>query len=411
MTRPLYDADVTQRNPADSPLTEGFVEIDGEGFYAIPDVDRLGPFLMSIVSDADLWMFVSSRGGLTAGRGVSALALFPYDTEDRLHFVAGMTGPITAIRLDGPGGPELWEPFRGAPASSRQRNLYKSVVGNQIIFEETNPDVGLVFRYRWSNSERFGFARTSTLSNTSEHPVTLSVLDGIVNLLPFGLEPSLYQRVSSLTNAYKRSEVVDPETRLAVYSLESHVVDQPEPAEVLSASIAWSVGFDEANLALNSDLLESFQIGQPREAASLVTGRPGAYLLSGNIALDPGEGQTWLIVADVAQDQGQVAGLREFLRSSPDPGGEVAASVQHGTESLVTIMARSDALQRAGDRVATAHHFANVTYNVMRGGIFNGDHSIDTADFADFLASRNRAVAARHGGCARPPIPCPKRTG
>ena len=29
---------------------EGFLEIDGEGFYLIPDVDRLQPFLMSIVS-------------------------------------------------------------------------------------------------------------------------------------------------------------------------------------------------------------------------------------------------------------------------------------------------------------------------------------------------------------------------
>jgi hypothetical protein len=395
-TQPLYDAGVTQRPPADSPLVEGFVEIDGEGFYAIPDADRLGPFLMSIVSDADHWMFVSSRGGLTAGRGDSALALFPYETEDRLHVAGGVTGPVTAIRLEGPRGPTLWEPFRGGSSSQIRRNLYKSVVGNQIIFEEANLELGLVFRYRWSHSERFGFARTSTLSNIGDHPMALSVLDGLVNLLPFGLDPSLYQRVSSLTNAYKRSEVVDPETRLAVYSLESHVVDQPEPAEVLSASIAWSVGFGEADLALNSDLLESFQIGQPREAASLVTGRPGAYLLSGNIALDPGEGQTWLIVADVARDQGQVAGLRDFLRSAPDPGGEMATSVRHGTESLVAIMARSDALQRAGDRVATAHHFANVTYNVMRGGIFNEDHSIDTTDFADFLASRNRVVAARH---------------
>ena len=98
----------------------------------------------------------------------------------------------------------------------------------------------------------------------------------------------------------------------------------------------------------------------------------------------------------MAQDQGQVAGLRNFLRSTPELEREVAASVRHGTESLVAIMARSDALQRAGDRVATAHHFANVTYNVMRGGIFSEDDSIDTADFADFLASRNRVVAARH---------------
>jgi hypothetical protein len=377
-------------------VEEGFVEIDGEGFYAIPNAGRLAPFLMSIVSDADHWMFVSSRGGLTAGRGVSALALFPYDTEDRLHRAAGTTGPITAIRVEGSGGRVLWEPFRGAPSPGRRSSLYKSVVGNQIIFEESNPDAGLVFRYRWSNSARFGFARTSTLSNVGEHRVTLSVLDGLVNILPFGLDPSLYQRVSSLTNAYKRSEVLDPATRLAVYSLESHVDDQPEPAEVLAASVAWSVGFDGADLTLDGDLLESFQIGDGREASGLVTGRPGAYLLSGTISLEPEEEKSWLIVADVNQDQGRVAALREHLRVSADPGGEVAADVRRGTQSLVEIMARSDALQRTGDRVATAHHFANVTYNVMRGGIFSDDREIDTADLADFLVARNRLVAAFH---------------
>ncbi|MCJ7779957.1 MAG: hypothetical protein MUQ27_03960, partial [Acidimicrobiia bacterium] len=197
---------VTSVQSNDGPLVEGFVEIDGEGFYAIPDVDRLGPFLMSVVSDTDHWMFVSSRGGLTAGRGVSASALFPYETEDRLHLAGGITGPVTAIRSHGASGQAMWEPFRGAPAARSRRNLYKSVVGDQILFEEIHSDLGLVFRYRWSNSGRFGFVRTSTISNSGDRTVTLDLLDGLVNLLPFGLDPSPYQRVSSLTNAYKRSE-------------------------------------------------------------------------------------------------------------------------------------------------------------------------------------------------------------
>ena len=58
--------------------TEGFIDIDGEGFYVIPDVDRMAPFLMSIVSDSDHWMFVSSRGGADrrpAKRCVGAVSL------------------------------------------------------------------------------------------------------------------------------------------------------------------------------------------------------------------------------------------------------------------------------------------------------------------------------------------------
>ena len=47
---------------------DGFVQLDGEDFYVIRDFERLGPFLVNVVSASDLWMFVSSHGGLTGGR-------------------------------------------------------------------------------------------------------------------------------------------------------------------------------------------------------------------------------------------------------------------------------------------------------------------------------------------------------
>ncbi len=350
-----------------TPPEEGFVDINGEGFYAIPNVDRLGPFLMSIVSDSDLWMFVSSRGGLTAGRGNAASALFPYETDDRLHQAAGITGPVTAFRLsDG----TVWCPLAGPSAPDVARNLYKSVVGNQVIFEEAHGGLGLVFRYRWSNSDRFGFVRTASLTNAGDSPVDTGLIDGLVNLLPSGLDPALYQRLNNLTNAYKRSEIIDAGTRLAAFTLEAHIVDRPEPAEALVGSVAWSRGLEGATVTLDPAAVADFITGRLNAPQSLVTGRPGGYLLTGNVTIGPGEATTWHIVADVRQDQPAAAGLRRFLRSSPDPIAEVSASIRRGTEGFVHLMARSDALQRTGDRVATAHQFANVTYNAMRGGVF-----------------------------------------
>ncbi len=374
-------------------LREGFVDIDGEGFYAIPNVDRLGSFLMSVVSDSDLWMFVSSRGGLTAGRGNAASALFPYETDDRLHQAAGITGPVTALRLSNGTG---WCPLAGPSAPDVARNLYKSVVGNQVIFEETHGGLGLVFRYRWSNSDRFGFVRTASLTNAGESPVGAELIDGLVNLLPSGLDPALYQRLNNLTNAYKRSEIISAVTRLAAFTLEAHIVDRPEPAEALVGSVAWSRGLDGATVTLDPSAVAGFITGGTTAAQSLVTGRPGGYLLTGNITIGPGETTTWHIVADVRQDQPAVAELRRFLRTAPDPIAEVTASIRRGTERFVHLMARSDALQRTGDRVATAHQFANVTYNTMRGGVFLSGYNIRTDDFTVFVDGRNHAVADRH---------------
>ena len=52
--------------------------IDNENYYQISNNDAMRPFFMSIVSDSNHWMFISSNGGLTAGRKNSEYALFPY---------------------------------------------------------------------------------------------------------------------------------------------------------------------------------------------------------------------------------------------------------------------------------------------------------------------------------------------
>ena len=114
-------------------------------------------------------MFLTSGGGLTAG-GVSPDGrLFPYETVDKLHDGHHHTGPDhAAARAPRRGGPVLlWQPFseRAAEDSRVERNLYKNVIGNRLVFEEIHHDLGLAFRYRWSASDEFGCVRTATLAN------------------------------------------------------------------------------------------------------------------------------------------------------------------------------------------------------------------------------------------------------
>jgi hypothetical protein len=74
--------------------------------------DRMPPFLMSLASDTDLWMFVTSGGGLTAGRVEADGSIFPYETVDKLHDAHHQSGPVTLMRVRRPGRPEmLWRPF------------------------------------------------------------------------------------------------------------------------------------------------------------------------------------------------------------------------------------------------------------------------------------------------------------
>ena len=86
--------------------------MDGEACHRISDFDRLPPFLISLPSASDLWMFVSSAGGLTCGRADADGALFPYETVDKLHDAHHTTGPVTVLRVTRAGTHTVrWEPF------------------------------------------------------------------------------------------------------------------------------------------------------------------------------------------------------------------------------------------------------------------------------------------------------------
>ena len=169
------------------------LHLNKERYYQISNSDNLRPFFMSMVSDSNHWMFISSNGGLTAGRKNAEYALFPYYTDDKLTELAEITGSKTIFKIYKNTKTHNWEPFSDRFAGRYQisRNLYKNEFGNKIIFEEINHDLKLTFRYQWSNSNLFGFIKTATLVNHSTESIRVSILDGLQNLLPYGVNSGL----------------------------------------------------------------------------------------------------------------------------------------------------------------------------------------------------------------------------
>lgn len=378
---------------------EGIVELDGRWHYVVTAVERMPPFLMSVVSDGDRWMFVSSTGALTAGRVDASRALFPYETDDRLHAAGGAVGPVTRVRIlpDGAGATVgCWRPFTDPHDGAVHRRLAKTLLGESVCFEEHHEALGLRLRSRWDSTEPHGFVRTATLANDGPAPVRLTLLDGLLGVVPHGIDPALDQRFRNLTNAYKRSELLPGPGRLAVLSLEAPVSDRAEPAEVLRATVVWSHGLDGAEVLLDGAAVRAIDAGEDLPPRPVVTGRPGAYLLRTQLALEPGASVSWRIVADVARDQLDVVALRRRLGSDRPPHLELDEAIAATGTRLERIVAGADAAQRTGDAVASAHHLANVVNNVLRGGVPLSGYLVDPADVADFVATRNRRVAARH---------------
>ncbi len=384
-----------------SPMTAAvageFVDVDGERYYVIRNVDRMPPFFVSVVSSADHWLFVSSSGGLTAGRVSPETALFPYRPVDQIHDCHPHTGCKTILRVGLPGRQLLWEPFNrehdGRFATSR--NLYKSVLGNKLCFEEINHDLDLGFRYTWSTSDLHGFVRLCELQNLGDEPLRVDLLDGLQNLLPAGTPLLVQTSASNLVDAYKWTEL-DAGTGLAIYTLYSGISDRAEPSESLRANVAYGLGLDRPTLLLSSLQLDDFRRGSAVQQEDHKRGIRGAYFLSASVTLPVGGSQRWQIVADVERTQCQVVDIIRHLADPADAARAVARSVDTGCDELARIMAAADGLQCAAEESVTAHHYANVLFNVLRGGIFYDQYRIPAADFARHVRHFNARVHERH---------------
>jgi hypothetical protein len=107
-------------------------------------------------------------------------------------------------------------PFPRTPGVTR--NLYKHVLGTEVVFEEINHDLGLRFAWSLSTCSQFGLVRHAVLENIGAGPARVDYLDGYQMLLPAGVNAATLLRYSYLAAGYMRHEV-QPEVPLAIYTL------------------------------------------------------------------------------------------------------------------------------------------------------------------------------------------------
>jgi len=373
-----------------------FIDIFGERYYAIRNVDKMPPFFISVVSNVDHWLFISSTGGLTAGRVSPATTLFPYITVDKVHESTTHTGSKTLLRIESDGRQRDWEPFNREHDGfySTSRNLYKNLLGNKLCFEEVNHDLELVFRYTWLTSDRFGFVRRCELRNLGEQSATVELVDGLQNILPAGTPGFTQTNTSNLVDAYKWTEL-DEDSGLACFTLYSAITDRAEPSESLKANTAYCLGLEGHRTMISSEQLWKLRAGVPIDQEVHKRGIRGAYFVNLDFELPPESAKQWQIVADIEQSQAQVVDLRRQLADPARLEEAIDESINKGSDELARIMAAADGFQATAEENVSTHHYANVLFNVLRGGIVNDQYKVSSRDFAATIENFNRGVYER----------------
>ncbi|EGR0047695.1 hypothetical protein ABRZ58_09655 [Vibrio vulnificus] len=373
-----------------------FVDLLGERYYKIAHVDKMAPFFISVVSSSDHWLFISSTGSLSAGRIRPENALFPYKSVDHIHESAENTGSKTIVRVQQEGRWVLWEPFNRFHDGLYQveRNLYKNSIGDKIVFEELNHTLKLKFQYAWASSDEFGFVRRAQISDLSGQDRELDILDGLQNLLPSGAPLAALQTRSALVDAYKWNEQVEG-TSLALYTMYAKLSDRAEPAESLLATTVFSIDNDYGQILLSSEQLGAFRCGEPIVNEPLTRGVRGSYLINKTIKLPAGQSKHWLIVADIDKNHCDVRALEQQLATPANVEQQIEASIAQNQQELVALMSGGDAWQVTAEETTFVHHYANVLFNSMRGGVIENNYQLDKQDVLKTMRKTNQQVVAR----------------
>ena len=367
-----------------------YVRLHDETWSKITGVDDMDPFLMTVVSSSDHWMFIASNGGLTAGRKNPDNALFPYYTDDKIMDSPETTGSKTIFRVQFNGRIYLWEPFseRYAGVYALERNLYKNKFGSKVRFEEVNRDLGLIFRYTWTFSDAYGFVKYAELENERDVPVPVECLDGIQNLLPFGINHHLQATKSTLVDAYKKNELV-PDAGLGIFSLSAMIVDKAEPSEALRATTVWSKGLPNPSYLLSSQQLHGFRRGKALEQETFTKAVKAAYFVHSNTELAAKSALKWCLVAEVGQSSAEIANLQVELLQNTELLSVLEADVKRVTKNLERLVGLADGLQKGRDKLSTTRHYSNVLFNIMRGGVFEDQYFIRVHDLMEHVRGVN----------------------
>ena len=100
---------------------------------------------------------------------------------------------------------------------------------------------------------------------------------------------------------------------------------------------------------------------------------------------------SWRIIADVNKNITELVALEDVLEDK-NIDAILDEDIEQGTEELLRLVGAADGLQLTNDRRGNHRHFANTMFNIMRGGIFDHNYTIEKNDFLPYVEKANNLV-------------------
>jgi hypothetical protein len=216
-------------------------QYDGDGLVIEQYNDRVpfAGFLPGVAGarGRPAWVFYVNRGQAVASLGVrnkdgAFLEFYPADKAWQLTPARGFR---TFVTIAGSADAAVWEPFRcGAAAGVRQR-MY--VLPHEVGVEEIDPRVELGIRadtFTLPEAAVAAVVRRVEIVNSAAEARTLQIVDGLPQVLPWGLNQWAVKFMSRTSEAFMGVEGV--EERLPFYRLKVWPTDSPRVERVIAGN-------------------------------------------------------------------------------------------------------------------------------------------------------------------------------
>ncbi len=223
-------------------MTQTHYALDGDNCFVIDQYNDLAPFASFLPGIAGTlgrpaWAFYVNRGQAMASFGVrnkdgAFLEFFP---ADKAYQLTPSRGFRTFLKITDADRILTHEPFqRGAGSDVRQR-LY--VTPHEVGVEEINPHLGFSIRadmFTLPEAPVAGLVRRVTFVNTSAQARRVEIVDGLPQVLPFGMNQWILKFMSRTSEAFMRVEGV--QENLPFYRLKVWPTDSPQVEPVIACN-------------------------------------------------------------------------------------------------------------------------------------------------------------------------------
>lgn len=205
-----------------------------DGTFVIKNYDQKPPFTSFLPGIAGkmgipIWLYYVNRGQCVCSFGIGSKAnsIMKFNSANVAYEDTALKGFRTFIRC----GSEQYQPFFPVKAENSER--YMLIRQNSLSIQETNPSLGLcvTIKYFVMPNESFGsLVRKVSIKNLSDKSLELTILDGIPQIIPYGVTTQLYNEMSNLCCSW--ADVYNLENSIPFYLLRSSMDDSSNVQEV-----------------------------------------------------------------------------------------------------------------------------------------------------------------------------------